>query len=54
MPTAYVNPNRYQILSAGKDGTFGDGNYIGGSAAAGTGHDDQANFSGRILGANQQ
>jgi hypothetical protein len=52
--TTYVNPNKYQILSAGRDGFWGDGDYSGGSANAGLGHDDQANFSSRILGANQQ
>ena len=54
VPSAYENPNTYQILSAGRDGTFGDGNYIGGTTGTGPGHDDQANFSSRILGANQQ
>jgi hypothetical protein len=54
IPTAFVNPKGYQILSAGKDGMFGSGNYIGNTTDAGTGHDDQANFSARILGANQQ
>jgi prepilin-type N-terminal cleavage/methylation domain-containing protein len=50
----FVNPKAYQILSAGRDGYWGNSDYSGGSAGAGPGHDDQANFSSRILGANQQ
>jgi hypothetical protein len=52
--TAFVNPNKYQIFSAGRDGFWGDGDYSGGSANPGPGFDDQANFSSRILGATQQ
>jgi hypothetical protein len=55
-PTNYVNPKGYQILSAGKNGFWGTGDYSGGSAddPLKAGNDDQANFSSRILGANQQ
>lgn len=56
----FTNPNTYQIISAGKDGTFAslDVN-LGGvlwnpsSGATGAGADDQANFSSSLLGAGQ-
>jgi len=41
----YVNPNSYQIISAGKDHQFGSGNLNTASSEAPGGHDDQANFS---------
>jgi hypothetical protein len=53
-PKHFVNPNGYQILSAGKDGWWGSGDFSGGSADNGPGHDDQANFSARILGSINQ
>jgi prepilin-type N-terminal cleavage/methylation domain-containing protein len=51
-----VNPNTYQIISAGKDGQFGSAvnNLWNPSAGAtGTGADDQANFSSTLLGSGQ-
>jgi general secretion pathway protein G len=55
----YVNPNKYQIISAGKGiasnpPAFGGGLWGGGAAAMGPGADDQANFSSRVLGADAQ
>jgi len=51
----FVNANRWQIISAGKDGNFGDPTKW--TPAGGTtdtnGRDDQANFSGGILAAPQ-
>jgi hypothetical protein len=47
--------NKYQIISAGQDGVFGNG--VWNPAAGPTdqfGRDDQANFSSRILAAGQQ
>lgn len=49
----YTYPNKYQIISAGKDGTFGNAGWVPASGAIGTGADDQANFSGSVLGAGQ-
>ncbi len=51
-----VNPNTYQIISAGKDGTFGsavNNLWNPSSGATGPGADDQANFSSALLGAGQ-
>ncbi len=48
----YYNPNGYQIISAGKDGNFGNGNMTTG-IAIGAGADDQANFSSTLLGLGQ-
>jgi len=58
----YINPNGFQILSAGKDGLFGPGgawNSQGGTVTPYTGtvdpsngtayRDDQVNFSGGVL-----
>jgi prepilin-type N-terminal cleavage/methylation domain-containing protein len=50
----YTNSNKYQIISAGQDGLFGNGLWNPTSGAVGTGRDDQANFSSKILGAGQQ
>jgi prepilin-type N-terminal cleavage/methylation domain-containing protein len=51
---AAVNPSGYQIISAGQDGQFGPGGLWAppASPATGVGADDQANFSGSVLGAN--
>jgi|SRR5579884_30373 len=52
----YVNPNTYQIISAGKDGYFGsavNNLWNPSSGATGYGADDQANFSSSLLGAGQ-
>lgn len=62
VPTQYTNGNTYQILSAGRDGKFGynpaflpapNNLWIPASGAVGTGADDQANFSGSLLGSGQ-
>ena len=45
----YVNPTKYQIISAGHNGVFGNGN-MGTGLATGAGADDQANFSSTLLG----
>jgi prepilin-type N-terminal cleavage/methylation domain-containing protein len=65
-PTRYINPARFQIISAGKNGWFGPGGpwspataaSIGEQVAVGgvsinTGGDDQANFYGSKLGVPQ-
>ncbi|HTU19844.1 MAG TPA: type II secretion system protein [Gemmataceae bacterium] len=52
--TQYMNPNTYQIISAGKDGYFGTVGWTPTSGATGHGADDQANFSSKVLGAGQQ
>jgi len=53
--TQFMNSNTYQIISAGKDGTFGGQNgWVPASGATGAGADDQANFSAKPLGAGQQ
>jgi hypothetical protein len=50
----FYNPNTYQIISAGKDGNFGNGNMIGGIATGYPGGaDDQANFSSTLLSLGQ-
>lgn len=49
----YMNPNTYQILSAGRDGQFGNPLWNPSSGALGAGADDQANFSSTLLGAGQ-
>lgn len=53
----YMNPDTWQILSAGKDGKFGVTNGVAVwdpfSGATGYGADDQANFSATLLGAGQ-
>jgi len=50
----FVNSNKYQIISAGQDGVFGSGLLTSGAATDANGHDDQANFSSKILGAGVQ
>jgi prepilin-type N-terminal cleavage/methylation domain-containing protein len=50
----FTNSNKYQIISAGQDGTFGTGLWSASTGAIGPGKDDQANFSSKILGAGQQ
>lgn len=58
----YMNPNTYQIISAGKDGVFGifgttnpagTAGWNPAAGAVGVGADDQANFSGSLLGSGQ-
>ena len=52
----YMNPNSWQIISAGKDGQFGsavNNVWNPSSGATGYGTDDQANFSSALLGAGQ-
>lgn len=49
----YINPNTYQIISAGKDGQFGTGNMATASSERPGGYDDQSSFSSTILGAGQ-
>jgi prepilin-type N-terminal cleavage/methylation domain-containing protein len=53
VPTQFTHSNTFQIISAGKDGTFGGGlwNPSGGAVVAGA--DDQANFSSTVLGVGQ-
>jgi len=48
----YENGRSYQILSAGKDNTFGPGGQWDPTSGvtSGPGSDDQSNFAGRILG----
>jgi hypothetical protein len=62
LPPVFLNPNSYQIISAGADQFFGSGSVPGISAFwtpanAGTmnplgtpGYDDQSNFTGALLG----
>jgi prepilin-type N-terminal cleavage/methylation domain-containing protein len=53
----YINPNGFQIISAGRNGLFGPGgqwNPATGYGSAGPGADDLANFSATYLGAAQQ
>lgn len=52
--TQCMNPNGYQIISAGKDGVFGTHGWVPASGAVGAGADDQANFSAGLLGNGQQ
>jgi hypothetical protein len=62
-PNQFMYPNKYQIISAGKDGIFGiynlPANTVGTpgwnptAGATGVGADDQANFSGSLLGSGQ-
>lgn len=52
--TAYTNSNTYQIISAGRDGNFGGGNWNPSNGATGAGADDQTNFSSKLLGVGQQ
>ncbi len=57
----FSNSNTYQIISAGRDGMFGynpglpqpNNLWVPASGAVGTGADDQANFSGSLLGSGQ-
>jgi prepilin-type N-terminal cleavage/methylation domain-containing protein len=61
-PGVYLNPNSYQIISAGADGFFGYGSNPAGpafwtpqnapvmNAQATPGYDDQSNFTGSLLG----
>lgn len=49
----YTYSNKYQIISAGRDGMFGNSGWIPASGALAPGADDQANFSGSLLGAGQ-
>lgn len=49
----YMNPNTYQIISAGRDGTFGNSLWDPSSGATGYAADDQTNFSSTLLGAGQ-
>jgi prepilin-type N-terminal cleavage/methylation domain-containing protein len=61
--TRYMNPNSFQIISAGRDGLFGGGSAsppptgitwpVTGWPAGNVGADDQANFSRSLLGAPQ-
>jgi prepilin-type N-terminal cleavage/methylation domain-containing protein len=51
--TQCMNPNTYQIISAGKDGVFGTIGWIPANGAVGAGADDQANFSSTLLGSGQ-
>lgn len=51
--TTFTYSNTFQIISAGKNGVFGGGLWIPASGAVGAGADDQANFSGSLLGAGQ-
>jgi prepilin-type N-terminal cleavage/methylation domain-containing protein len=48
----YTYNTKYQIISAGQNGTFGSGIWING--AQGAGADDQANFSSSLLVAGQR
>ncbi len=62
----FTNPNTFQIISAGKDGVFGNTGWVptagmppvpfsnANAANQPAGDDDQANFSGGLLGAGQQ
>jgi len=53
LPVRFTNASSFQILSAGKDGVFGPGGLwdpAKGVLLASPGADDQANFSGNILG----
>jgi prepilin-type N-terminal cleavage/methylation domain-containing protein len=50
---SFMNANKYQIISAGKDGTFGNGQLAADTSAVGAGADDQANFAAKVLGAGQ-
>lgn len=54
-PLRYINPNGHQIISAGRNGLFGDSTLW--TPAAGTtdsnGRDDQSNFSRAVLGSPQ-
>ena len=58
-PLLWLNPNSWQIISAGKDGVFGVNGTAGVNSVfnpsqglgGGTGADDQTNFSPRKLGA---
>jgi prepilin-type N-terminal cleavage/methylation domain-containing protein len=57
-PLQFTYPNTYQIISAGKDGIFGTAatgtpGWYPASGAVGAGADDQANFSGSLLGSGQ-
>jgi general secretion pathway protein G len=55
----YWKPNSFQIISAGQDGVFGVGggpwNSVTGASSyqnvAGSGYDDQSNFTGSVIGA---
>jgi prepilin-type N-terminal cleavage/methylation domain-containing protein len=57
----FINPNGYQIISAGRDGFFGPGGMwnptnpglSSGYQTGGSGADDQANFSRSLLGVGQ-
>ena len=61
-PGTFSNSNTYQIISGGKDGMYGyNPNFpppcnlwSPAAGAVGTGADDQANFSGGLLGSGQQ
>ncbi len=55
VPTQFPFSNSYQIISAGKDGTFGGGLWSTGGGIAKTlpAYDDQANFSSTLLGIGQ-
>jgi prepilin-type N-terminal cleavage/methylation domain-containing protein len=52
VPTQFTYSNTFQIISAGKNGTFGGGLWNPSGAVA-AGADDQANFSSTILGIGQ-
>ncbi len=55
-PPVYINPNGFQIISAGKNRLFGPGglwNPTTGYGGGGPGADDLANFSSTFLGAPQ-
>lgn len=55
-PAKFLNPNSFQIISAGKNGRFGVGgawDQLSGDGSA-DGRDDQANFSARMLGFQQE
>jgi prepilin-type N-terminal cleavage/methylation domain-containing protein len=61
-PNQFMNPNTYQIISAGKDGIFGmfglsnragTAGWNPTAGAVGVGADDQANFSASLLGSGQ-
>lgn len=49
----FTYPNKYQIVSAGKDGILVGGPWSPTSGAVGADADDQANFSGTLLGVGQ-
>jgi prepilin-type N-terminal cleavage/methylation domain-containing protein len=50
--TQYLNPNNWQIVSAGRDGLFGPGGQWTPPGVPQAEQDDQSNFSDRPLGVN--